>query len=70
MTSTETNKEIIYKIILIGTAAAGKTSLISVGTGKDDFDPKTVVPTLAPEFLKSTSSCHATAHPGRFNLFL
>lgn len=48
--ASPTKSEFVYKIILIGSAAVGKTNLLSVAARGQQFDERSP-PTLQPEFV-------------------
>ncbi|EGZ29426.1 hypothetical protein PHYSODRAFT_468542 [Phytophthora sojae] len=48
--ASPTKNEFLYKVIVIGTKAVGKTNLLSVAARGDQFDERSP-PTLQPEFV-------------------
>lgn len=52
--ASPSKNEFLYKVIIIGTKAVGKTNLLSVAARGDQFDERSP-PTLQPEFV--TGNC-------------
>ncbi|RLN92252.1 hypothetical protein BBJ28_00019118 [Nothophytophthora sp. Chile5] len=54
--ASPSKSELVYKVILIGSAAVGKTNLLSVAARGQQFDERSR-PTLQPEFVTGTFCC-------------